>query len=59
MLWQIDLFEGSLLENIAVGEFQPNPQLIVNLAYEIGVLQFINDLPGGFNTFLGENGLNL
>lgn len=56
---QIDLFAGSLLENIAVGEFQPNSQRIINLAYEIGALQFINDLPGGFNTFLGENGLNL
>ena len=56
---QIDLFAGSLLDNIALGEFQPDPQRIVNLAYEIGALEFINDLPGGFNTFLGENGLNL
>lgn len=56
---QIDLFAGSLMDNIALGEFQPDPQRIVNLAHEIGALQFINDLPGGFNTFLGENGLNL
>ncbi len=56
---QIDLFAGSLLENIALGEFQPHSQRIMNLAYEIGALQFINDLPDGFNTFLGENGLNL
>ncbi len=56
---QIDLFAGSLLENIAVGEFQPDSQRIVNLAHEIGALPFINDLPSGFNAFLGENGLNL
>ena len=56
---QIDLFAGSLLDNIALGEFQPDAQRIIQLADEIGALRFINDLPGGLNAFLEENGLNL
>jgi ATP-binding cassette subfamily B protein len=56
---QIDLFAGSVLENIALGEFQPDTQRIMQLANEIGAVQFINELPNGLGTYLGENGLNL
>lgn len=56
---QIDLFSGTVLENIALGEFQPDTQRIMELAEEIGALDFINDLPGGLNSQIGENGLTL
>lgn len=56
---QVDLFSGTVLENIALGEFEPDGQRIMNLAESIGALDFINQLPEGLNTILGENGLNL
>ena len=43
---QVDLFAGTVMENIALGEFQPNTQRIMQLAQEIGALNFINELPG-------------
>ncbi|MEO9870335.1 MAG: peptidase domain-containing ABC transporter [Ekhidna sp.] len=56
---QVDLFAGSVVENIALGEFNPDTQRIIQLAEEIGALDFINELPGGLNGQLGENGINL
>lgn len=56
---QVDLFSGTVLENIALGEFEPDSQRIMSLAESIGALDFINQLPEGLNTILGENGLNL
>ncbi len=56
---EIDLFSGTLLENIAVNEFDPDVQRIIHLAESIGALGFINSLPGGFNCQLGEHGINL
>lgn len=56
---QIDLFAGSVLENIALGDFQPDTQRVMKLADDIGALDFINELPGGLGSQLGENGLNL
>lgn len=56
---QVDLFAGSVVENIALGEFQPDTKRIMKLAQELGVLDFINELPNGFGSYLGENGVNL
>ncbi|MGX5818985.1 peptidase domain-containing ABC transporter [Chitinophaga lutea] len=56
---QIDLFAGSVLENIAVGEFEPDMQRVLRISAQLGILQFIEKLPEGFNTQLGEHGVNL
>ena len=56
---QIDLFAGSVLENIALGDFQPDTQRVMQLAEEVGALDFINEIEGGLAGQLGENGLNL
>ncbi|WP_126243529.1 peptidase domain-containing ABC transporter [Chitinophaga rhizosphaerae] len=56
---QIDLFAGSVLENIAVGEFEPDVQRVLHVCKLLGILQFIEKLPEGFNTPLGEHGVNL
>lgn len=56
---QVDLFAGSVIENIALGEFQPDTRRIMLLSEELGVLDFVNELPGGFGSYLGENGMNL
>lgn len=56
---QVDLFAGTIVENIALGEFQPDTQRIIELAESIGALDFIDELPGGLNAQLSENGVNL
>lgn len=55
----ITLFAGSVIENVALGEFEPDAQKIVKLAHELGALDFINELPRGFGSYLAENGVNL
>lgn len=56
---KIDLFAGNVIENIAVGEFTPNMEKIINICKSIGILEFIETLPNGFETYLGENGASL
>ncbi len=53
---KIDLFAGNVIENIAVGDFQPDMEHILNICKSIGITKFIETLPNGFNTYLGENG---
>ena len=56
---KIDLFAGNVIENIAVGELQPNMERIIEICKDIDILTFIEELPNGFNTYLGENGASL
>lgn len=56
---KIDLFAGNVIDNIAVGDFAPNMELIIDICKSIGILEFIESLPNGFNTYLGENGATL
>lgn len=56
---KIDLFAGNVIENIAVGDYNPDMEQIMNICKDIGILEFIETLPNGFNTYLGENGATL
>lgn len=56
---KIDLFAGNVLDNIAVGDYDPDMKKIVNVCSSLGILEFIEKLPGGFNAYLGENGATL
>ncbi|MCG8582282.1 MAG: ATP-binding cassette domain-containing protein, partial [Bacteroidales bacterium] len=56
---KLDLFAGNVVENIAVGEFNPNMERILGICKQLGILTFIESLPDGFDTYLGENGANL
>ncbi|QTD38422.1 peptidase domain-containing ABC transporter [Polaribacter batillariae] len=56
---KIDLFAGNVIDNIAVGDFVPDMELIIDICKSIGILEFIESLPNGFNTYLGENGATL
>ncbi|SMO35770.1 ATP-binding cassette, subfamily B [Chryseobacterium rhizoplanae] len=53
---QIDLFSGNVIENIALGEDSPNIQKILDITKKLGILSFVEKLPSGFQTYLGENG---
>jgi ATP-binding cassette, subfamily C, bacteriocin exporter len=56
---KIDLFAGNVIENIAVGDFEPDMKKLVGICSTLGMLTFIEKLPHGFNTYIGENGTSL
>jgi ATP-binding cassette subfamily B protein len=56
---QLNLFSGNVTENIALGEFSPDLQRIVDICTMLGMLSFIEKMPAGFNTYIGENGAAL
>jgi len=53
------LLLGTVLENLAPGEFQPDLERVLRLCREVGVLETIERLPQGFFAHLAENGVNL
>lgn len=56
---KIDLFAGNVIENIAVGEDEPDMQQILTICGQLGITDFIERMPNGFKTYLGENGATL
>jgi len=56
---RIDLFAGNVLENIALGDYQPDMQRVVQICQRLGMMDFVETLPNGFGTYLGENGASL
>jgi ABC-type bacteriocin transporter len=56
---KLDLFAGNIIDNIAVGEFHPDIERIIEISRMLGMLTFIEKMPGGFNTWIGENGATL
>lgn len=56
---KIDLFSGNVVENIALGEINPDMNRVLDICNKLGMTKFIEQLPHGFNTFLGENGATL
>jgi ATP-binding cassette subfamily B protein len=56
---KIDLFAGNVVDNIAVGEFSPDMGRVIEVCDKLGMTKFIEQLPHGFNTYLGENGAAL
>jgi ATP-binding cassette, subfamily C, bacteriocin exporter len=56
---QVDLFSGSIRSNIALGEYEPDMEKILELSRLLGLDDFIGELPGGYDAVLGERGVNL
>ncbi len=56
---KIDLFAGNVIENIALGDDQPDMKKIISISATLGIMEFIEKLPAGFHTYLGENGAML
>jgi len=56
---RIDLFSGNVVDNIAVGDFNPDMARVIEICDRLGMTKFIEQLPHGFNTYLGENGAAL
>jgi len=56
---RIDLFSGNIIDNIAVGELYPDMKRIFTVCDKLGMTTFIESLPDGFRTYVGENGAAL
>lgn len=56
---RVELFAGTVIENIALGETKPDMKRIVDVIQSLGLEQFIESLPQGLNTRIGEHGTSL
>ncbi|QDK78110.1 peptidase domain-containing ABC transporter [Spirosoma sp. KCTC 42546] len=56
---KIDLFAGNVIENIAIGDEQPDMQRLLAICDQLGITDFIERMSNGFTTYLGENGATL
>jgi ATP-binding cassette subfamily B protein len=56
---QLNLFSGNIIDNIAVGDFNHDMDKIIQMVQQLGLMPFIENLPHGFNTYIGENGTQL
>jgi ABC-type bacteriocin/lantibiotic exporter with double-glycine peptidase domain len=55
----VQLFTGSVRENIAMGVSDKDPSRVVAVAKFVGAHDFVQRLPQGYNTVLGERGQGL
>lgn len=56
---EVQLFAGSILENIALGEYEPDMERVLNICGSLGIRTFIEQLPQAYQTAVGEHGLSL
>jgi len=56
---KIDLFAGTIIDNISIGDDSPDLQNIISICTSLGMMEFIEKLSAGFNTYIGENGATL
>jgi ATP-binding cassette subfamily B protein len=55
----IDLFAGSVLENLAIGDLSPDIARVGRLCVELGLHEVIERMPEGWLTPVGEQGVAL
>lgn len=55
---EIHIFNGNVLYNIVLGE-NYNQELLEKIVTEYGLIDFVLNLPNGFMTLIGEEGINL
>lgn len=53
------LFAGTIRENIAFGKPSANEEAIIDAARQANALDFINSFPDGFDTQVGDRGIQL
>ena len=56
---QIKLFNGSLLDNILLGETVRDVENVANFFKKYGFDAYFEQFPNGYATILGENGVNI
>lgn len=56
---EVQLFAGSILENIALGEYEPDMERVLSICGSLGIRAFIEKMPHAYQTAVGEHGLSL
>lgn len=56
---QIDLFAGTIIDNVALGDFEPDMKRIIEICKSLKISDFVEKLPNGYMTMLGEHGVSL
>jgi ATP-binding cassette subfamily B protein len=56
---QVDLFAGNVIDNVAVGDFEPDMRRLLTICRQLGIGEFVEKMPAGYHTHLGENGVAL
>jgi subfamily B ATP-binding cassette protein MsbA len=56
---EIALFDRTIFENIAYSETEISMDAVIQAAKDAAAHDFIEQLPDGYNTFVGENGVKL
>ncbi|MBO9618282.1 MAG: peptidase domain-containing ABC transporter [Niabella sp.] len=56
---QIDLFAGTVIENIAVGDYEPDMQKVLEISVLLGLNEFVEKLPNSYYAVISERGTNL
>ncbi len=54
-----DIFEGTILENITMGHSKITPDYIFEMAEHLGISEFLNSMPFGYDTKIDSNGRKL
>lgn len=54
-----DLFSTSILINITIGEEEIEMDRVISICTQLGIIDFIEQLPQGFQTPVGDNGIIL
>lgn len=53
---KVELFSGTILSNIALGDTNPDIERITKIISDLGLQDFIDELPQGMETKVGEQG---
>lgn len=56
---RIDLFNGSVADNILLDDLEPDWEHVNDLCRRLGIREFVDKLPQGLKTYIGENGMQL
>ena len=56
---QVHIFNGTILENIAFEDSETQPARVIEFLHENGFSYYVNQLPHGPMTLVGEEGINL
>lgn len=56
---RIELFDSTIWENICFGDHCFSEEDVIKACKEANIYGLINSLPNGFDTLIGENGVNL
>ena len=53
---KVELFSGTLLSNICLGDLQPDMRRVLDIITQLGLKDFVDALPKGLDTMVSEQG---